>query len=127
MAVEVLGVYAVPGNPDVSLIEVTVDRPPSGVDVGDFTQEDPNSDRENWQVPYDERYLNSDGTQEIGERWESWRLKPGSEEPPTTRLVFYIHFLVSGRVLLTPDGDVALPPAQALPSRLAFVEYEPPD
>jgi len=127
MAVEVLGVYAVPGHPDVALIEVTIDRPPSGVDVGGFTQEDPGTDRGNWQVPYDERYLDADGTREIGERWGSWTLKPGSEEPPTTRLVFFFHFLDSGRPLLTPDGDVALPPTQALPSRLAFVEYEPPD
>lgn len=128
MAINVLGVYTVPSSPDAHLVEVTVDRAPSGVDVGAFTQEDPNSDRANWQVPYDERYLDETGTREIGERWSmGWNPQPGVDEPATTRIVFFFHFLDPKRPLLTPDGEVTLPPPRSLPDRLAFVEYEPPD
>ena len=127
MAVEVVGVYSVPDNPDVSLIELTVDAPPSTVDVGGFTQQDPNEERANWQVPYDERYLNTEGTGEIGERWASWSTQPDVEEPSTTRLVFFFHFLDSQRPLLTPNGEISLPSIQAMPERLSFVEYETPD
>ena len=128
MSVKVIGVYSIAGNKDVALVEVDVDRPPSKVDVGKFTQEQPKEDRANWQVPYDERYLSADGTKEIGERWSvGWEPQPGVAEPSTTRLVFFFHFLDSRRALITPDGEVTLPSREHLPKRLAFVEYEPPD
>jgi hypothetical protein len=128
VSVGVVGVYKVPGSEDVALVEVEVDRPPSNVDVGKFTQEEPGIDQANWQVPYDERYLNADGTGEIGERWSmGWEPQPGVIEPATTRLVFFFHFLDSSRPLKSPDGDVPLPALSSLPARLTFVEYEPPD
>ena len=128
MSVSVIGVYTVPDHEDVALVEVGVDRRPSMVDVGQFTQQDPGVDQANWQVPYDERYLNSDGTHEIGERWAiGWDPQPGVVEPATTRLVFFFHFLDSSRPLIGPDGEVRLPTPMAMPARLAFVEYEQPD
>lgn len=127
MSVKIVGVYTVRKHKDASLVEVEVDRPPSKVDVGKFTQEEKGADRDNWQVPYDERYLSADGTREIGERWESWKPKPGTKEPATTRLVFFFHFLDSRRPLITPDGNTALPAPTPPPARLAFVKYEPPD
>jgi len=128
VSVRVIGLYSVPDNEDVALVEVAVDRPPSAVDVGKFTQEERGVDQANWQVPYDERYLNADGTSEIGERWASgWDPLPGVVEPGTTRLVFFFHFLASSRPLKSPDGDVSLPVVSSLPARLSFVEYEPPD
>ena len=72
--VKIVGVYTVSENPDVALVEVEIDRPPSSVDVGEFTQEESNVDRASWQVPYDERYLSIDGTRErlaVGDRLES--------------------------------------------------------
>ena len=134
MAARIVGVYSIPGHADVALVEVEVDRPPSEVNVGEFTQEssigplkrlvagllsghDP-KDRANWQAPYDERYLSADGTREM---------QPSDEVPLTTRLVFFFHFLDTRREFITPDGAVAVPPVQQLPARLAFVEYEPPD
>jgi hypothetical protein len=128
VSVNVIGVYSIPRNKDVALVEVDVDRPPSKVDVGKFTQEEPKEDRANWQVPYDERYLSADGTREIGERCSvGWDPQPGVTEPSTTRLVFFFHFLDSRRALITPDGEVTLPSREQAPKRLAFVEYEPPD
>jgi hypothetical protein len=131
VAVEVVGAYTVPDNPDVCLIELTIDAPPSTVDVGGFTQEDPRLDPSSWQVPYDERYLSQDGTREIGERWERWidtlRHSAKQDEPSTTRMVFFFHFLDSNRPLSTPEGEVSLPSIQTMPERLSFVEYEPPD
>ncbi len=128
MAVTIIGVYSVPASTDVSLVEVGVDRPPSQVDVGSFTQEDPNVDQSTWQVPYDERYLSLDGAREIGERWSTgWEPQPDVEEPSTTRVVFFMHFLDPNFALITPDGKVALPARQSPPQRLAFVDYEPPD
>ena len=128
MAVEVLGVYEVPDHPDAVLVEALIDRQPSAIDVASFTQADPNADRSNWQVPYDERYLNADGTGEISQRWATgWSPLPGVAEPATTRLVFFFHFLDPTRPLLTPDGEVPLPAANAMPPRLEFVEYESPD
>lgn len=128
MAVEVVGVYEVPDNPDASLVEVTSDRSPSGIDLTGFTQEVPNVDRAEWQVPYDERYLNEDGTEEIGERWAmGWKPQPGVQEPETSRLTFFMHFLDPERPLITPDGEASLPERSAVPGRLAFIEYESPD
>ncbi len=128
VTVKIVGVYSVPGSGDVSLVEVDVDRPPSSVDIAKFTQEEPDVDRANWQVPYDERYLSGDGTREIGERWAmGWHPQPGVDEPPTTRLVFYFHFLDAHRPLITPDGEAPLPNPEPPPDRLSFVEYEPPD
>jgi hypothetical protein len=128
MTVRVVGVYPFPESPDVDLIEVEIDRPPSRVDVGGFTQEEANVDRANWQVPYDERYLSLDGTREIGQRWSmGWKPQSGIAEPPTTRLVFFFHFLDTDRMLGTPDGAVALTLREVLPERLTFLEYEPPD
>jgi hypothetical protein len=123
----IVGVYKVPRRKDVALVEVVVNRAPSKVDVGKFTQAERGVDQADWQVPYDERYLNVDGTKEIGERWESWHRKPGVKEPTTARIVFFFHFLDSHRPFITPDGEAALPPQTSLPARLAFVTYEPPD
>ena len=128
MAIEVVGVYEVPNNPDASLVEVRADRPPSGIDVTGFTQEVPNVDRAEWQAPYDERYLNSEGTLEIGERWAmGWKPQRDVREPATSRLTFFMHNLDRNRPLITPDGQASLPDRVPIPERLAFIEYESPD
>jgi hypothetical protein len=93
VSVRIVGVYPFPESPGVDLIEVEIDRPPSSVDVGGFTQEESNVDRANWQVPYDERYLSLDGTRDIGQRWAmGWKPRPGIDEPSTTRVIFFFIF-----------------------------------
>ena len=91
MSVAIIGVYPFPESPDVDLIEVEIDRPPSSVDVAAFTQEEPDVDRANWQVPYDERYLSLDGTREIGQRWAmGWNPLVSTSPPRRDSYSFFI-------------------------------------
>jgi hypothetical protein len=100
------------------------------VNVDEFRQEDPGVRPENWQVAYDDRFLDGEGTSFISERWAtSWRpLDPAAAEPARSRLIFFIHFLRFDRPLGTPYGLVDLPPPSSMPERLArILAYEPPD
>ena len=87
-AVSVLGVYTVPGQEDVHLLELRIDTLPSAIEVEEFTQEDPSFPKSDWQVAYDEKYLNESGDQIIGD----WMDKPSDDNTPT-RLTFFMHFL----------------------------------
>lgn len=122
-SVNVVGVYGVPEEPDVYLVEVVVDRRPSEVDVGAFTQEEPGSPREDWQVPWMEHYPNADGTELAAEVFEV----PDDDAAPT-RLAFFLRFLAFDRPLITPFGELELPAPQPMPGRLVGkVEFEPVD
>ena len=44
-----------------------------------------------------------------------------------SRVVFFLHYLVPDRPLLTPGGERPLPPVSQLPDCLSRVEYEPVD
>jgi hypothetical protein len=118
--VRVLGVYKVDSSSEVHLIEVEVDSLPAEVDVGLFTQEDPTLPRASWQVAYDERYLNQDGT----EAGCSPSDAPGGAP---TRFVFFLHFIDFNRPIRTPGGEVMLPPPEPTPDRLRQIEYEEVD
>jgi len=120
--VRVLGVYGVPAEqlPDdldgftVHLVEVVVDAPASTLDVSEFCQEDPKAPRSNWQVAYDERFLNAEGTAEEG----------GLAVSPC-RLAFYLHLIDFARPMRTPFGPVNLPEPTPMPERLqALFVYE---
>jgi hypothetical protein len=104
----------------VHLIEAEVDARPTDVDVGRFTQEDPALPQAFWQVAYEERYLNEDGT----EAGYSPRDAPDAAPP---RLAFFLHFIDFDRPIRTPAGDVMLPPPQPTPDRLKQIEYEEVD
>ena len=107
--VRVIGAYQVPNHPDVHLIELDAESPPSTVDVGAFGQADPALKPDSWQVAYDERFLDS-------------------PESTRSRLIFFLHFVRFDRPLKTPFGDAALPTPTPMPPRLAsIVRYEPPD
>lgn len=119
--VEIFGVYAV--NEEVHLIEVTIHKKPSEVNVEGFTQETPGVSRDNWQVAYDEYYLNEQGDKVIGDYFE----KPINDESPT-RLTFFLYFLDLSLPLLTPFGQVDLPTASPMPQRLKdIIEFENAD
>lgn len=120
--VEILGFHPVPGRGDAYLLEVVVHRPAGSFDVGLFTQEDPHQPRDNWQVAYDERYLNSEGTEVL-----SWN-EPPAQAGESTRLAFFMFSLDLRRPLLTAFGPVSLPPPTEAPPRLlAIAPFEPPD
>jgi hypothetical protein len=114
--VEVLGVYAVPeAREPCQLIEVAV-TDAFEFDVGDFTQETPGQPRDNWQVPWDERFLNGAGDAE----------DPTAGAQGNVRLAFFFHDLDPARPLITPFGTVPLPEPTERPARLQWLQYEEP-
>jgi hypothetical protein len=122
MKVEVFGVYPVPeAEEPCHLVEVIVEGYEGALDVGVFTQAEPDLPREDWQAPWNEYLLNDDGSE--GE--------PVFPRPPyvagSARLAFFFCYLDPSRPLETPAGLAPLPAVTARPRRLAFVEYEPPD
>jgi hypothetical protein len=123
--VEVIGVYAVSEemwthNQPVYLIELQF-RGATPFDAGALAQEMPGKPEDSWQVAYDERELDVSGEREIDERSLSY------EYEGDVRLAFFLHLIDFERPLLTPFGDVSLPPPTDVPERLAWLEYEPSD
>ena len=121
-SVEVVGVYEVPDAPDAHLVEVRSATPPDALDVGEFTQEQPEQPHEDWQAPWMERWLDPSGEQVLTEEFD-----PPPDGLSESRLVFFLHDLSFDRPLLTPAGPVELPAPTPAPSRLAGVGYEPVD
>jgi len=92
------------------------------LDLGDITQEDPALSSDNWQVPWGEYVLSSDGTSGVPAPF------PGPLEiTGQARVAFFLHYLDPALPLLTPAGPVPLPSPTPRPARLEFVPYEPPD
>ena len=119
----IIGIYPVQENKDAHMIEVLVNAQPSEFDVGKFTQENPSLPQDNWQVAWDEHYLNESGDTVIGDYFN----KPGNDAE-STRLVFYLFGLDFERPLLTPFDPVPLPRPTPMPKRLEeIVHFEEPD
>lgn len=64
--IEILGVYNIENNNEVYLIEVCIDDIASKIIIDQITQETSGLSKENWQVAYDEHYLDITGTQVVG-------------------------------------------------------------
>ncbi len=120
--IDVIGIYAVEASQPCYLVELLIRQHTGPIDVGRFTQATPGQPQSNWQVPWDERVLNSDGTADLLGRYPSKIVADGTP----LRLAFFFHYLNFERPLITPAGDVILPSAETVPSRLAFLEYEAP-
>ena len=117
-----IGMYRVDGQPDVHLLEVSINANHSDIEVGKFTQEQDGVDRLDWQSPWDEKYLNEAGTVITGD----WLDSP-EDETQTTRLTFFFHFADFGKTLITPFGKIALGQPEQMPERLStLIEYEQP-
>jgi hypothetical protein len=115
MGVTVVGVYPVEdADEPCHMIELDVDSQ-DPFDVGQVTQEDSTLPRDEWQVPYDEHAVDTEGRD--GGEWSSHR---------RGRVVFFFHYLRLDRPLLTPVGAVELPQPQKRPSRLESIQYESP-
>ncbi|HLL61345.1 MAG TPA: hypothetical protein VK338_06525 [Candidatus Nitrosocosmicus sp.] len=113
--IKIIGVYTIPNNKDVHLIELIINASPNKFDVIEFTQEDPAQPKDNWQVAYDEHYLNKDGTKII---------EVVDNQSPT-RIAFFIYYLKLEQPFATPFGLVNLPKPIALPKRLAkIIKFE---
>ena len=119
---ELIGIYTVDNSPNVHLVEVTFDSPPDKVDVGQITQEVTGQPRDNWQSPWDEKYLDDKGENIIGDYFD---IPKGGEK---TRLVFFFHDIDFSRPLLTQQGQLVLKKPILLPDRLKDkLVYESPD
>jgi len=121
--INLIGVYKVIGQPNVHLVELYINAKHTDFDVGDFTQQQEGVDRLNWQAPWDEKYLNNEGTEIIS---SSFNLP--KELTDTTRLVFFLHFVNFDKPLMTSFGCVDLMQPEPMPTRLSsIIKYEQPD
>jgi hypothetical protein len=122
MVIDVLGIYPVEAPEPCHIIELMIREHIGVLDVGAFTQESPDQPPSNWQVPWDERILNADGTKDVLGQFPAQIKADGTP----LRLVFFFHYLDFHRPLMTPTGKLALEPPVEKPDRLAFLEYESP-
>ena len=120
--VRLLGVYPVPEKKNIYLIELWIDAPPRQVELSQFYSCDPRLKRSDWQVPYDEHYLDSEGTSVLGDFLDRDTV-PGDE----TRLAFFLYTEDRSIPLTTPWGDILLSQTMPLPARLRRIVYEPMD
>jgi hypothetical protein len=116
------GIYSLENLPDVHLIELSIDQSPEKVDVGAITQELEETSSGSLQSPWDEKYLDADGTKVIGD----WADIPKGQSH--TRLLFFFHFLNLQKPLMTQFGPLTLTTPTPIPDRLnGLVHYESPD
>ncbi len=121
--VKIIGLYSVPENADVSLVELSVQKKWNEFDIGNFAQEIENTDRSFWQAPFGEVYLNETGTQVIGDYF-----KEPDKNSKFTRLIFFIYFLDVTKPLDTPFGKINLLPKTSQPLRISSqISFEAPE
>lgn len=90
--VKVIGVYNIDDNNDAHLIELEINEKPSLIDIGMFTQEVINVPEDEWQVAYDEHYLNSTGEKIIG---DYLNLPQNNMAPTRLAFIFYQFFFTA--------------------------------
>jgi|ERR1019366_6754142 hypothetical protein len=103
---KIIGVHPVKANEPVHLIELLVESVVEDFDLGEATQEIAGQPKMNWQVPYNDRLLES------------------SKEK--VRYAFFFHYLDLASPLLTSSGSLPLPPPTKTPAHLRGIDYEPP-
>lgn len=119
----IIGVYDIEGHEDVHLIELLINEKPSLIDIGQFTQENHSQPKDNWQVAYDEYYLNFAGDKVIGDCIDL----PINDDVPT-RLTFFLYFINFDLPLITQFGKIELLSATKLPKRLeSIIDFENAD
>jgi len=106
-------------NDEWYLIEMLIDENSDDVDLSDFIAPNHELDKGNWQCPYNEHYLNEEGTELICEPWG----EPEEGAKPC-RLAFFL-FKEGTSFLQTPYGDFSLGDVKNLPERLEdIIEFE---
>ncbi|MDR1958909.1 MAG: hypothetical protein LBQ54_07685 [Planctomycetaceae bacterium] len=68
------------------LVEMVTKVPLGEFNVGEIIQEIPNVSKSSWQVPYDEQFLNEDGTAIVPED------KAYGKNTSQTQIVFWLHY-----------------------------------
>ena len=121
--IDLIGVYEVDGQKDVHLIELVIKTNHENIDVGEFTQAQDGIDKMSWQTPWDEKFLNKDGTIITGD----WMDSP-TDTSDFTRFAFFLHFIDFDKPLLTQFGEMELSNPEKIPSRISsIIKYEKPD
>ena len=122
-SMKLIGLYVVNENPDVTLLELSIDKKANEIDIGEFTQEIENEPRPNWQATFSEKYLDKDGIKIIGDDINLPSILTG-----TTRLTFFFYFLDINKPLITPFGQLLLTQRIAQPKRIKnLIVFEDPD
>jgi|SRR5579872_4777246 len=93
------------------LFEIRIEDSDGRVDPGEFVQPMPGIPSDSWQVAYDEKFLNDDGTAALD----------GPPAKSSIRLGFFLHFVELEEPLSTPSGLVRLPAPTPMPQRLAGI------
>ena len=110
-------------NPDVSLVEVIVEKNYDEFNISDFTQAVEGLNCGSWQAPFRDTYLNTIGTQVIGDYFRKPLTKIG-----ITRLAFFIYYLDFSKPLSTPFGKIEMPAKTQIPERIKDkIKYEDPE
>lgn len=123
MKVKMLGVYPFSESEPIYMVELMIDDSPSAVDASLFLQEDSSLPESDWQAAYDERYLNLEGTEIVGDYFN--RAKLSGEQ---TRMVFFMFLENLAYPLSTPYGKIAFGTPQNPPQRLErIITYNPMD
>jgi hypothetical protein len=117
----IIGAYRLPSTEPCHLVELEITGVTDAIDLSEITQVVPGQPRSNWQVPYDEQYLDVSGNRPMNPS-KPWA-KP---QEPDFRLASFFHYLDFSKPLMTPFGKMELPKPRRKPRRLGFVEYEPP-
>ena len=101
------------------LVEMAADVTPSRIPWHKFQVPAEGIGPDNWQAPYQEQYLNSDGTERICDLYDL-----PEEDTAPSRFVFFLYRDGSEK-LVCPYGEYSLTDPQPLPQRLAdIVEFE---
>lgn len=110
----------------IFLLEVVVHQAGQPFDLGRFCQFNPSLPEASQQAPYMDVLLAPDGSKSLMAGGQAFRIVPELLNR-TMRLAFFLHFFDPNQPLGTPWGEVALPRATPIPSRLAFLQYLPVD
>lgn len=104
--VRIVGVHEIAADESVHLLEIELSGDIDSFDFADVTQLIADQPRENWQVAYDEREV----------------------ETPTSnrRFAFFFHCLDLNAPLITSFGEVLIPKPTPVPERLGDIIYEEP-
>ena len=122
MDLQVIGVYPIEADEPCHLIEVKIGKAEGEIlDLTKFTQEVSGQPLANWQVPYDEHFLNEDGTADLNPRCPAEMPKHDN-----LRAAFFFHYLNLEKPLETPVGAIHISKPKEKPARLNFIKYESP-
>jgi len=121
MKIKIIGIYKVEADEPCHILELEIQNTSEDFDIGSITQEIPDEPIDNWQVPYDEHYLDQNGEILITPEYPE-----GMPTDNVLRVAFYFHYLDFNKPLNTPVGDIDLIKETNKPERLNFMVYEPP-